>query len=137
MERQIIEAHWGYISLPLKSGELGEKGKLACIDLAASGQIVKGRVATSLIAIGVFHETVVGDGIKKIHIKMFKEIQAIWWINDTGTPLTVADRGKAAFIKDDQTVSGDSTGRSALGMVLDVDPAKGVLVYSPPPRLPA
>jgi hypothetical protein len=137
MERMVIEAHWGYISLLLKANEVAEKGKLACIDLSANGIIVKGRTATTLIPLGVFHETLTGDGVKKVHIKLFREIQAIWWNNDTGSPIGPEDVGTIAYIKDDQTVTATATGASPLGLILATDTAKGVLVYSPLPHWPA
>lgn len=130
-ERMVREAHWGYIALPLKSGELAEKGKLACIDTGDGGKIVKGRTAAGLIPFGVFQETLTGDGTKTVKIRLFAEIRALWWNNDSGgTPVTAADVGTIAAIVDDQTVSADDTGRSAAGLVLAVDAAKGVLVYA-------
>jgi hypothetical protein len=139
MERMLREAHWGYISLPAKAGVVCEKGKLACFDTAANGLIVRGAARTGLIGVGVFHETKVAaspDGATKIHIKMFREIQAIWWDNDAAAPFDAADVGTIAYIKDDVTVTATATG-SPLGLILAVDPSKGVLVYSPLPHLPA
>lgn len=130
-ERMVREAHWGYIALPLKSGEVAEKGKLACIDTGDGGKIVKGRSAAGLIPFGIFMESMTGDGVKTVKIRLFGEIRATWWNNDTGgTPLTAADVGSLAAIVDDQTVSADATARSTAGLVLAVDAAKGVLIYA-------
>lgn len=137
MERMLREAHWGYISLRLKAGELAEKGKLACFDLSANGIIVKGRAATTLIPLGVFHETKLGNGTDTVHIKCFNEIRGVWWDNDTVAPIGSEDVGTLAAIKDDVTVSADQTGRSKLGLILAVDSSKGVLVYSPLPSFAA
>ena len=127
-ERMVTEAHWGYQTFVLKSGELGEKGKLACFDTANPGLVVKGKVSTTLIPIGVFYETKTGDGVIKINVKLFKEIQAIWWNNDATAPVVAV--ATIAAIKDDQTVSLDATGRSAAGLVLAIDTNKGVLIFS-------
>lgn len=130
-ERMVIEAHWGYIALPLASAEVAEKGKLACIDTANNGIIIAGATATGLVPLGIFQENLTGDGTTTVQIKLFREIQAIWWDNDTGgTPVVAADRGGLCYILDDSTVSGDNTGRSTAGMVLAVDATKGVLVYA-------
>ena len=138
MERMQKEAFWGYIPLVLKNGVLGEKGKLACLDTAANGQIDKGKTGEGLIALGVFAETRTGDGVKTISIKLFQPIHPWWWNNDAGGgAITAADIGTVAYIKDDQTVTAEATGRSSLGLILAVDAAKGVLVYSPLPFLPA
>lgn len=135
MERMVIEAHWGYKPFVLKSGDLAEKGKLACLDTANLGKVVKGRTATGLWPIGIFNETLTGDGVQEISVKLFSEIRLVWWINDATTPVAAADILKYCYIKDDQTMSGDDTGRSAGGIVMGLDTVKGVLVYSALPAL--
>lgn len=137
-DRMLIEAHWGYKPFVLKSGDVAEKNKLACIDLAAAnGQVCKGRTATTLFPIGLFNEAMTGDGVKTISIKMFCEHQLQWYVNDTTAPLDIGDLLKHVYIKDDQTMSADDTGRSIGGVLLGVDAAKGVLVYSGLPTIPA
>lgn len=128
-ERMVTEAHWGYIALPLASAEVAEKGKLACIDTANNGIIIAGATATGLVPLGIFMESLTGDGSTTVQIKLFKEIQAVWWDNDGVTPVVAADRGGLCYIKDDATVTGDNTGASVAGMVLAVDAVKGVLVH--------
>lgn len=135
-ERMVIEANWGYIPLVLKSGEVAEKGHLACLDTTQSGKVVKGATSATLIPIGIFQESFTGDGGKKISIKLFQEIKAFWWDNDSGTAVVAADIGTWAYIKDSHTVSGDDTGRSVAGLVLALDSAKGVLIYQPMPVRP-
>lgn len=135
MERMVIEAHWGYKPFVLKSGDLAEKGKFACLDTANLGKIVKGRTATTLFPIGVFNETMTGDGVKEISVKLFHEIQLIWWNNDSGTAVVAGDILSLCYMVDDQTVSGDSTGRSPAGIVMGLDAVKGVLVYTALPTL--
>lgn len=136
-ERMVIEANWGYYPFVLKSGEAAEKGKMACLDTVASGQVVKGAASTTLIPIGIFMESLTGDGVKKIQVKLFQEVKAFWWTNDGTAPVAADDIGTFAFIKDDVTVSMDDTGRSAAGLILAVDSAKGVLIYHPLPTAPA
>lgn len=128
-ERMVTEAHWGYQAFVLANAEVAEKGKMACIDTANSGVIVKGKAAAGLINIGIFHESLTGDGVKKVQIKLHREIQATWWDNDATNPVAATDRGKLCYIKDDTTVSILSTSRSIAGLILDVSVAKGVLVH--------
>jgi len=128
MERMISEDQGGYRTLTLANGETVERGKLVAIDTANAGVIVKAKPAAGIVPIGIAMETLVGDGVKQLHIKFHREYQGTWWENDTTTPATVADRGKRCYVKDDETVSMDGTGRSPAGMVLDVSPTEGVLV---------
>lgn len=128
-ERMITEAHWGYYAFVLASGEVAEKGKLACIDTANGGIVIVGKTATGLVPVGVFAESMTGDGAKRCQVKLFHEIQATWWDNDTATAVDAADRGQLCYLKNSTTVSADNTGRSVAGLVLDVDARKGVLVH--------
>lgn len=128
-ERMITEAHWGYYAFVLANGEVAEKGKLAAIDTANGGIIIKAKAAAGLIPIGIFLESLTGDGAKKVQIKLHREIQATWWDNDGTNPAALADRGKLAYIVNETTVSILGTGRSVAGMILDVDASKGVLVH--------
>lgn len=135
MERIITEDQGGYRTLPLANGEVAERGKLACIDTANGGVIVVGKAATGLIPIGIFMESFTGNGTRGIHIKVHREYQGTWWSNDTAGLITAADRGKAVYMKDAETVSLTATGRSFVGMVLDVSPTDGVLVVFALPTL--
>lgn len=131
-ERMIREASWNYIPLVLKSGEVAEKGKLACLDTANNGALVAGKTAVGLVPIGIFAETLTGDGVKTISVQMFHELKMFWWVNDTVSAVTAADIGLLVSIKDAQTVSHDATGRSVAGLAMAIDSAKGVLVLSSP-----
>lgn len=128
MERMVREAHWGWYTFVLTTGILAEKGKMACLDLAGSGKVTIGSDTAGLIPIGTFAETLTGDGVKKINVKLFEEITALWWDNDAGS-LAADDIGKLAYIKDGATVT--AAGNALAGFVLAIDPSKGVLVYSP------
>lgn len=134
-DRMVTEAFWGYQSFVLKSAVVAERGKLACWD-TADGALVKGAVAATLVPVGIFMNSLTGDGVKTVLVQLFKEIRGIWWDNDTVAPVTAAMRGQICFIKDDQTVTSDDTGASALGMVMAVDTIKGVLVHSDYPFVP-
>ena len=130
MERMVEEIYISYLALPLANAEVAEKGKLACIDTANNGVIVAGKAATGLIPIGLFMENLTGDGTTEVQIMFFREIRAVWWDNDSGTPVDSTDRGQLCFILDDETVTMDGTGHSNAGMVLKVDATKGVLVHA-------
>lgn len=127
-ERMVTEAHWGYYAFVLANAEVAEKGKLACFDTANNGVLVKGKDAAGLVPIGIFAESLTGDGVKRVQVKLHREVQMTWWANDNVAAVAAADRGGLCYIKDDQTVSSDDTGRSVAGRVMDVSTAKGVLV---------
>jgi hypothetical protein len=129
-ERAKIEAHWGYKPFVLKSGVVAEKGKLACLDTTESGKVVAGKASTTLVPIGWFMESFTGDGVKTISVMLFDEIRLAWWDNDGGAPLAASDILHACYILDDHTVTATATGHSLAGVVMGIDSAKGVLVYS-------
>lgn len=135
-ERMVIEANWGYYPFVLKSAEVVEKGHMACLDTTQSGKVVKGAASETLIPIGIFMDSMTGDGVKKIQVKLFQEVKAFWWDNDATSPVAADDIATFAFIKDSKTVSMDDTGRSSAGLVLAVDSSKGVLIYHPLPTVP-
>jgi hypothetical protein len=106
------------------------QGSLVCLN--SSGYAVKGATATSLSAAGRAEETVDNGagaaGDRKIDVKP----GTYRWANSASADqITIADRGKTAYVVDDQTVAktdGSST-RSAAGTIIDVD-ALGVWVKS-------
>jgi hypothetical protein len=130
MERMVRQANWGDQVFVLKSGEVAEKGHLACLD-TATGQVVNGAAATGIVPLGIYRETLTGDGAKRVNIKLFDEIIAYWWDNDAGDPADATDLLKNCYVLDSGTVTMTSTGHSLAGLILAVDPVKGVLVYSP------
>ena len=132
MERMLTEAAWGYYAFVLPDGVVAEKGKLACFNTALAGELVPASATVGLYPIGIFAESMTGDGVKKCQVKLHREIWATWWSNDAaGTPVAISDRGTTCYFKDDQTVTADDTGASVAGVVLDVHATKGVLVYFP------
>jgi hypothetical protein len=128
-ERMLTEAHWGYYAPVLANAEVVEKGKLACFDTANGGALVNARTAAGLISIGIWAESMTGDGVKRCQVKLHREIQLTWWDNDTVAAIALTDRGKLCYLKDAVTVSLDGTGRSVAGLIMDVQSAKGVLVH--------
>lgn len=136
MERTIQETQGGYLTLVLANAEVAERGKLACIDTANGGIIVAGKAAAGLLNIGIFNETLTGNGVKKVHIKLHREFQGTWWTNDTVAPVALTDRGKYCYIKDSETVSASGTTRSVAGIVLDVSTNDGVFVVATFPPAP-
>lgn len=97
---------------------------------AADGYAKRGLTATSLRFLGIAKATVVNagaDGAKKVVVQTPVDESGklrMWkFSNDTGTPLTQADVGAAPYLKDDNTFSGDSTGRTAMGILKRVDGA--------------
>jgi hypothetical protein len=126
-ERMTIQANWGYYDFILKSGVSAERGNIAVID-TADGSVTNAGPGTGLLPLGIFQRSITGDGVATVQVKMWREIIAYWFDNDTGgTPVTIAKRGQLAYLKDAHTVTLVATG-SVAGMVLDVNTAKGVLV---------
>lgn len=116
----------------LQNGEVAHEGGLACID-TANGDLVSGQVATGLVPIGLFIDIpeagVTGaGGTTEVRVRLFKEVLAWWFVNDTGTAVTNANFGEVCYVLDDQTVTGASAGASVAGRVWGVDTTKGVLV---------
>jgi hypothetical protein len=123
-ERTIREAHWGYYSFVVKSGQVCEKGNVAAFN--ATGEVIN---APGPVQIGYWHESKIADGIIKVQVKLWREIQLQWLDNDTGTPVAITDRGKICGMKDNHTVTMDALVLTKAGMVFDVQAAKGVLVF--------
>lgn len=115
----------------LKNAEVAHEGGLACID-KADGALVRGKAGTTLVPIGLFIDVgesgVTGNGTLTVKVRLFKEVWAWWFVNDTGTPVVDANFGEECYVLDDQTVTGDATGRSKAGRVWEVSATKGVLV---------
>lgn len=114
--------------------DIGYKGGMAVF---ASGYAYPATKTTGLSVAGIFTETVDNSGgsagDKKIEIEFPKELNCEWIANGTsGDAVAITDIGKLVYALDDQTVSIVATGASAVGYVLDVDTAKGVLVALEP-----
>ncbi len=104
------------------------KGGIVCVS-TATGKVVKGSTATTLVAIGRCEEEVLtgtsNTRMIKARIGIFK------YSNSASADLIAADDiGKACYIVDDQTVAlTDGTGtRSRAGIIDGVDADGGVWV---------
>ncbi len=97
-------------------------GWIVCI--GATGYATPGVTATGLIAWGIASEEVDNSGGSagdlKITVETSRGKKDFFFLNDTGTPLTQADVGNDCYILDNQTATGDSTGRSVLGTLMEV-----------------
>lgn len=116
-----------HVDLALTDSVAVEKGEMACID-TATGLLTKGAASLTLKAIGYFDESGTGDDETLFRVELFEGFWGHWWDNDSGTAVVATDLGSPCWIKDDRTVSGDSTGRSPAGIVWGVDTLEGVLV---------
>jgi hypothetical protein len=130
MERLISEVHWGYYDFVLRDGILAERGTVAVFDTGENGVCNHAAVDTGLVGIGIFMSTLLGDGVKTIQVKLFRELISYWWDNDPTDAVTAAMRGQLCYWASDRSVSSLDTGTSVAGLVLAVDATRGVLVAS-------
>lgn len=127
-ERMSSIERWGFKQFTLASGTKAWKNGMACIELS-TGKVVPGVLDATLLYIGKFAETVDATaGDKLVNVELGKEIEVIWWANDSVAPVDAGDIGNLCYIADDQTVSMTSTGASIAGRVWAVDSIKGVAV---------
>lgn len=107
------------------SGQVIYKGALVCLN--ASGEVVKGAVATTLKALGVAQNSTADqayNGTIRAKRGVFRFANSA-----AGDAIAAADYGATCYIVDDQTVAktDGSSARSAAGVVRGVD-AQGVWV---------
>jgi hypothetical protein len=129
--RKMREVSVKQIKRVLKNASVAVEGAIACID-TTDGALVPAATATTLIPIGYFIDlgtetSVTGDGTKQVKVRLFKEVIAFWYVNDTGTPVTDAKMAQIVYLLDNQTLSGNATGKSIAGRCWGVDTVKGVL----------
>lgn len=132
-ERNVKMEEWGAAEYVLTNAAVAEKGKMACLDVSTNSEVKPGAVDTDLIPLGIFDQTLTGDGTKKVRVRLFHPLRLFWWTNDGTNPVTANDVGSDCYIVNDTTVSILSTGRSKAGKVFAVDTVKGVLVGHPLP----
>lgn len=112
--------------LPLAANAKVFRGFAAAGIISGSnrGYVTKGQAAAHLLCLGRFGETVDNtggaNGAKSAEVILPREIQVLWWDNDTGTPVTAADRYQRCYFVDAHTVTTDPTGSSIAGIVWDV-----------------
>lgn len=131
MAKRMVKAEiWTYREFVLTNAVQAEQGKMACLD-TSTGLVTKGGASTTLLPIGWFAEDLLGDGVKKVNVRLFEEVHAAWWANaDAPNSVQAADVGSECYVLDDTTVTTDATGHSKAGRVLAVDAQKGVLVQA-------
>lgn len=106
------------------------RGGLACFD-TSTGLVAKGFASTTLIPIGTFADDSAAAASKKVVVKLFRPVQAVWMKNAAGGEAVVAANiGGLAYIRDDETVGvdDDTNTLSVMGRVWKLDSVKGVLV---------
>lgn len=109
------------LGYPQKGSTTLYKGGIAVID---AGYLAPGRTATGLIAAGRIKAQSVNagaDGAKTAEV----ETGIFRWVN--GDSITQADVGKLGYVHDDATVTKAGSGKSVLGLIVEVD-AYGVWV---------
>jgi hypothetical protein len=111
-----------YDTLLLEEDAVILGGTIVCLN--AAGYAVPGTSATGLIAWGIATESVDNtdgaDGAKKVAVETSRGRKDFFFLNDTGTAVAQADVGNDCYVLDNQTVTGDSTGRSVCGIVIEV-----------------
>jgi hypothetical protein len=113
----------------LDAAESAVVGEMAAIDLATGN--FKRAVAgvPTLLAIGTFTETFVGDGSRSTMVSLFRELNALAWLNDPTTPVVMpAMRGSSVFMRDGRTVTADPSGNAVAGTAVGIDLGGRVIV---------
>ena len=121
---------WAYFALALTNAAAAVKGQVACID-TATGLLNVAGAETTLEPIGYFDETVTGDGVTLVRVRLFRDVTIHWLDNDTApNNVAAANIGSNVYLKDGHTVSTSSaTGtRSIAGRVWGVSATNGVAV---------
>lgn len=127
------EEKWTYRQFTLTSGHKAWQGGRACLD-TTTGKMVEASASTTQLPIGVFAESVDASSTglnadSPVNVYLEKEITVVWFANDGGGgAVLAANVGSVCYMKDDQTVSITSSGRSVAGRVWAIDSSKGVAV---------
>jgi len=106
----------------LKSADVAVQGNVAFGDPATGFVTITPSLTT--IAVGHFAESFTGDGVKKINVRFFDEVDGYWFTNDTGTAITKAF-GTANYLNG-STVTG-AAGCPA-GYVVEANAAQALIV---------
>lgn len=121
----------GVIIYPAMAAVKIEAGNLVCAN--ASGYAATAADSANFTILGRAEETVDNSAGAAGDLKIkVRRLRAYWLANDATAPLTVADIGKkTACIKDSGTVqtAAGATNDIVVGKVLEIDSARGVLVY--------
>lgn len=107
-------------------------GAVAMLNSSGNAQVAA--AGEGLIPAGVVQEALVSVGAADAGVYLKTKGGCFRLVN--GDTITKAHIGDLAYIGDDQTVYKDGTGRSALGMIVDVD-SLGVWVLIKPGEVPS
>lgn len=136
-ERLINSKTISRLELPLKNASVAEKGNIACID-TADGSLVPAAVATTLVPIGWFEDSLTGDGTTTIGVKLFQEYACAKFVNSGTGAVTTAHRFQTTYLHSAFEVSMTATGKSKAGIVIDiVGSGAGAKVFVFPAIAPA
>ena len=106
---------------PVKAATTIYGGSIVCLDV--TGQAVPGSTATGLMCVGRAERRADNSSGANGDIRVRVRTGIFRWAvqSGSGNAIGAAVIGDTAYITDDQTVSRASTGRSAAGMVVNVD----------------
>jgi hypothetical protein len=113
---------------PAAADKVFYAGSLVVLD--SSGNAEPGTTATGKICVGMCTEYLDTTGLAAAAVKVKVEAGCFLWGN--GETITKAHIGDTAYILDDQTVYRTGTGKSAAGIIVDVETA-GVWVHTSAP----
>jgi hypothetical protein len=88
MARFINHVSISQYSFALKAADAAVQGNVAFGDPATGKLTITPSLTT--IAVGHFLATVTGDGTTKVGVRLFAEVQAYWFTNDTGGVVSLA-----------------------------------------------
>ena len=117
------------VSLPLAAQTVW-KGGCAAYDTAALGSVKKMAATATLVAIGLFEESMVNSGAAgsvNVLVRLQREIEVSWFENAGNITLAANLFGIAYFV-DDHTLSATVGTNPIGGRIWDVDPLKGVAI---------
>ncbi len=118
---------WEQRKFPLANSVTAYKGGMCALDTATAGLVTPCANSTTQIFIGLFAETLVGDGVTKVNVELLRPIKGVWLANtDTGHELTTSDIGNICYIDTDNGVTADSTTASKAGRVWAIATIDGV-----------
>lgn len=123
---------WKYKQFTLPSGKIAYPGGIAAGQTSggSAGKVIPGETSTTIFVVGLFAEKVdATSAAKLVTVDLQREVEIEWFANGTGgDEVTASDVFGLCYVKDDQTVSVSSTGKSVAGRVWAVDSSLGVAV---------
>lgn len=104
---------------PVAAAKLCYEGAILVRD--SSGNVEPGTTATGKVAVGRCEERADNSSGAAAAINVKYRSGVFRWLNSSGDPVTKADIGATVYIEDDQTVCKTGTGKSAAGIMEDID----------------